>query len=163
MKKVLWTALGLLVLPVAAEGQTQADRAFAQCGAITDSQARLACYDSARDQAKGTHWPEFNSPPANAVRAAPPPPPAARRASSAPSPADSKLVARVAQYSFSPHGQFTIVLGNGEIWRQLDSDDGIARFKHSGGNVVQISRGFWGSYDLKLNAENIVFKVTRLK
>jgi hypothetical protein len=76
---------------------------------------------------------------------------------------DGKLVAAVARYNLSPRGRFTLVLENGEIWQQLDSDDGAAQFKQRGRNVVQISKGFWGSYDLRLNGANIVFKVTRIK
>lgn len=164
MKKALLTALCVAVLPVAAGAQTEADSAFARCGTISDSQARLACYDGARDQAKGLHWPEFSNPPAN-VGPARPQALAPRTAAQRPviPPSGERRVARVAQYSFSPHGQFTIVLDNGEVWRQLDSDDGAARFRHAGENIVQISRGFWGSYDLKLNAANIVFKVTRVR
>lgn len=157
MKWGLRLALYLLVLPLSAQAQTEADRAFTQCGTIADARARLACYDAVRDQSKTTHWPEFSATP---VR---PAPPVAARAPAPPSAPSSNLVSHVAQYSFSPHGQFTVVLDNGEIWRQLDSDDGVARFKHSGGNIVQISKGFWGSYDLKLNTANSVFKVVRLK
>ena len=164
MKCTLGGVLSLLFLAGAAHAQTPADRAFSQCGAIADAGQRLACYDAARDQSKATHWPEFgpaqSAPPSAAARAPAPPPPVAARA---PTPAPGKLVSHVAQYSFSPHGQFTVVLDNGEIWRQLDSDDGVAQFRHAGGNIVQISRGFWGSYDLKLNATNVVFKVTRIK
>jgi len=157
MNRGLWTIFCLLVLVAPAWAQTPADRAFAQCGTIADSRARLACYDAAREQSKATHWPEFSTAPTQVA-----PPPVAARAPAHPS-GNGKLVSNVTQYSFTPHGQFTVVLDNGEIWRQLDSDDGIARFKHSGGNIVQISKGFWGSYDLKLNTANNVFKVTRIR
>jgi hypothetical protein len=157
MNRGLWAVFFPLVLAAPAWAQTEADRAFAQCGAIADSHARLACYDAARDQSKATHWPEFSTAPAHAA-----PPPVVARVPARPM-ADGKLTSRVTQYSFSQHGQFTIVLDNGEVWRQLDSDDGIARFKHSGANVVQISKGFWGSYDMKLNTANDVFKVARVK
>lgn len=163
MKRASWTALCLLLTPAAACAQTQADRAFAQCGTIGDANARLACYDAARDQSKATHWPEFGAPSSTAAqhRAPQAPPQAATRSLSAP--ANGKLVAAVARYDLSPRGRFTVVLENGEIWRQLDSDDGAAQFKQRGRNVVQISKGFWGSYDLRLNGANIVFKVTRIQ
>ena len=157
MDRGLWAIFGLVILTAPASAQTAADRAFTQCGTIIDSRARLACYDAARDQSKATHWPEFGAAPTQAV-----PPPVTARAPARPL-GSGKLVSNVTQYSFSQHGQFTVVLDNGEIWRQLDSDDGIARFKHSGANVVQISKGFWGSYDMKLNAANDVFKVTRVR
>lgn len=152
-------AVSLLLLPATAEAQTPADRAFAQCGAIADASARLACYDAARDQSKATHWPEFNAPPTQAL-----PSPAPQAAAHPPSsPANGKLTVAVAHYSLSPRGRFTVVLDNGEVWRQLDSDDGVAQFRQRGRNVVQISKGFWGSYDLRLNAANIVYKVARIR
>ncbi|HEX4104690.1 MAG TPA: hypothetical protein VHX92_00510 [Rhizomicrobium sp.] len=162
MKSALWIALCLLMAPAVAAAQTSADRAFAQCGTVADANARLACYDAARDQSKATHWPEFGTPSATAQSAAPQaaPPPVAR---ALPAPAERKLVAAVARYNLSPRGRFTLVLDSGEIWRQSDSDDGVAQFKQRGRNMVQISKGFWGSYDLRLNGANIVFKVTRIK
>lgn len=161
MKRVPWTALCLLLVPAPAGAQTAADHAFAQCGTIADSHARLACYDTARDQSKAMHWPEFSAPPSTTAQSTAPQ--AAPTARALPAPADGKLAASVARYSLSPRGRFTLVLENGEIWRQLDSDDGAAQFRQRGRNVVQISRGFWGSYDLRLNGANIVFKVARIK
>ena len=161
MKRTLWTTLCLIVMPAAAGAQTEADRAFAQCGTIADANARLACYDTARDQSKAAHWPEFNAAAAKAAPLRAAPPPAAAR--TLPSQADGKLVATVARYNLSPRGLFTVVLDNGETWRQLDSDNGVAQFHPRGRNMVQISKGFWGSYDLRLNATNIVFKVTRIR
>ena len=159
MKKAPWIALLALMLPAMAQAQTAADRAFAQCGAIADANARLACYDAARDQSKATHWPEFGAPQAQPIPQATP----QAAARPLPAPMDGKLVAAVARYNLSPRGQFTVVLDNGEIWQQLSSDDGVAQFRQHGRNVVQISKGFWGSYDLRLNAANIVFKVARIK
>jgi len=161
MKRAPWTALCLLLVPASAGAQTAADHAFAQCGTIADATARLACYDTARDQSKAMHWPEFSAPPSTAAQS--PAPQAAPTARALPAPADGKLAASVARYSLSPRGRFTLVLENGEIWRQMESDDGAAQFKERGKNVVQISKGFWGSYDLRLNGANIVFKVTRIK
>jgi hypothetical protein len=161
MKRAPWTALCMLLVPAPAGAQTAADHAFAQCGTIADANARLACYDTARDQSKAMHWPEFGAAPsATAPSTVPQAPPIAR---ALPAPANGKLVASVARYNLSPRGRFTLVLENGEIWQQLDSDDGAAQFKQRGGNVVQISKGFWGSYDLRLNGANIVFKVARIK
>lgn len=156
--KTLGTAAMLLLasgIVADSHAQTAADRALVQCGTIAEPNARLACYDAARDQSKARHWPEFNGAPAQpAPQTAVRPPP---------SPAGGKLVAAVARYDLSPGGRFTVVLDNGEVWRQFDSDDGMAQFKQHGRNVVQISKGFWGSYDLRLNAANIVFKVTRIR
>jgi hypothetical protein len=156
---MLLLASGIVAGSYAQTGATAADRALAQCGAIAEPNARLSCYDAARDQSKATHWPEFNGAPARpapltAPQAAVRPPP---------SPTGGKFVAAVARYDLSSRGRFTVVLDNGEVWQQLDSDDGMAQFKQHGRNVVQISKGFWGSYDLRLNTANIVFKVTRIR
>lgn len=160
MKHASWTIFFALIAPAAAHAQTAADNAFARCGAIADANARLACYDAARDQSKATHWPEFGTAPTQPMAPQPPPQAASRPL---PAPTDGKLIAAVARYNLSARGHFTVVLDNGEIWQQMDSDDGVAQFRQRGRNVVQISKGFWGSYDLRLNAANTVFKVTRIK
>lgn len=160
MKRVTGAALYLLLVPAFADAQTAADRALLQCGAIADANARLACYDAARDQSKAGHWPEFNAAPAQQAAPAPAHQGAMR---ALPPLTNGKLVASVVRYDLSARGRFTVVLDNGEIWRQLDSDDGVAQFNQRRKNVVQISKGFWGSYDLRLNAANIVFKVARIK
>lgn len=160
MKRVTGTVVCLL-LPLPALAQPVADRVFAQCGPITDANARLACYDAARDQNKATHWSEFSSTPLSPTTGRAPR--ATIRKPVVPSPGDSRMVARVTRYDVSPHGQFTVVLDNGEVWRQLASDDGAAHFRQPSGDLVQISKGFWKSYDLRLNGANTVFKVTRIR
>jgi hypothetical protein len=162
VKPVQWIAICAVFLPGFAVAQTDADRAFAQCGTISDANARLACYDDARNQSKSAHWPEFGASPGHASPAQPPMQQAARPLPS-PAPDHGKLTAAISHFSLAPNGRFIVVLDNGQIWRQLDSDDGAAQFKQHGGNVAQISKGFWGSYDLKLNNSNIVYKVTRTK
>ena len=165
MRKILW-GLGAalaIVAPAGAQGN-----APAQCSGIADPAARLACYDAAQPpRATGTvptnkspaaRYPEFNAAP-RAQMPAPPP----NAASGGSAIARGKLVAAVASYSLSPSGRFTIVLDNGQIWKQVDSDDGVAQFRQQGRNMVAISKGFLWSYDLKLNAMSAVFKVTRVK
>ncbi len=174
LRKFGWIGIVLaMAMPAwAQDAPGAADRAFTQCGAITDPAARLACYDSAQPSRQpsaggpaskpgASHYPEFGG-------AAPPPAnPAPTRAFGSKGPdapvRSNNLVAGVASYSLSPSGRFTIVLDNGQIWRQVDSDDGVAQFKKQGHNIVAISKGFLWSYDLKLNAMSAVFKVTRVK
>ena len=79
MKRAPWTALCLLLVPASAGAQTAADHAFAQCGTIADANARLACYDTARDQSKAMHWPEFSAPPSAAAQSTAPQDTFARR------------------------------------------------------------------------------------
>jgi hypothetical protein len=163
VKPVLWIAIGAVFLPGFALAQTDADRAFAQCGTVADPNARLACYDAARNQNKSAHWPEFGGAAPTQTPSAQQPIPTQQAARPLPLPDQGKLVAAVTHFSLGHDGHFTVVLANGETWRQTDSDDGAAQFNQNGRNMVQISKGFWGSYDLRLNASNTVFKVTRVK
>jgi hypothetical protein len=74
------------------------------------------------------------------------------------------ISAGVTDYAKTPFGKFIVVLDNGQVWRQLDSEPGIAHFlKEVKENKVIISRGLLGSYNLKINDQNQVFKVKRLK
>lgn len=143
------------------------DNSAAQCSSIADPAARLACYDAAqpphsaatppaRPGPAPSHYPEFG----NVPRAQAPEPPSSGAPASARS---GKLVAVVVSYSLAPSGRFTIVLDNGQVWKQVESDDGVAQFRKQGRNIVTISKGFLWSYDLKLNAMSAVFKVTRVK
>ncbi len=55
---------------------------------------------------------------------------------------------RSPDYSFNPYDKFLVVLDNGQIWQQLESDSGIKAPFHKGEkNTVTISRGFIGSYN----------------
>ena len=161
LHKLRWVAV-MSVLAAPAWAQSGAT---AQCSSIADPTARLACYDAAQPPRstappnRGTsRYPEFNSSPQ--VQA---PVPAPGTASGSKTAIRGRLVAAVVNYNLSPSGRFTIVLDNGQIWKQVDSDDGVAQFRKEGRNVVAITKGFLWSYDLKLNAMSAVFKVTRIK
>jgi hypothetical protein len=71
------------------------------------------------------------------------------------------VVAAITSHEIMPDGRFVVTLDNGQVWRQLSADAGKAQFRDR--NRVVISRGFWHSYDLKLNSMNAVFKVERVK
>lgn len=159
-------ALAMAAPAGAQGGSSGTSGASTTCRDIADPAARLACYDAAQppgtartapaNQMPGpSRYPEFNRP---AQGSAPQPPPLGNGA-----PIRGKVVAAVVSYNLSPSGRFTIVLDNGQIWKQVDSDDGVAQFRKEGRNVVAITKGFLWSYDLKLNAMNAVFKVTRIK
>src|ERR1700761_1846011 len=171
MRKIFCVSGAVLAMATPAWSQVNpaTANAFAQCGGIADPASRLACYDAAQpprvpaaapaSKPSGpARYPEFNASPQTQMSA---PPPNTAFGSSAI--ARGKLVAAVTSYSLSPSGRFTIVLDNGQIWKQVDSDDGVAQFRKEGRNMVAISKGFLWSYDLKLNAMSAVFKVTRVK
>lgn len=74
-----------------------------------------------------------------------------------------ELRANVAAVAYNPLGRFTVTLDNGQIWKQLDGDTGTARFKNKGGDVVTISRGVLGSYNLVVEGRSALFKVKRVQ
>ena len=74
-----------------------------------------------------------------------------------------EIRANVTAVAFNPNGRFTVSLANGQIWRQLDGDTGSARFKNKGGDVVTISRGVVGSYNLVVDGRTALFKVKRIQ
>lgn len=74
----------------------------------------------------------------------------------------NEMRANVRAVAYNPNGKFTVTLDNGQVWRQLDADTGSARFKKTG-DVVIISRGVLGSYNLVVDGRNSLFKVKRLK
>ena len=161
LKRLGWIAAMTVVAgPLWAQGN-----AATQCSSIADPAARLACYDAAQPPRSATtaapgasRYPEFNSAPR--AQTPTPIPNTTARGSALPR---GGLIAGVVNYSLSPTGRFTIVLDNGQIWKQVDSDDGIAQFRKERRNVVTITKGFLWSYDLKLNATSAVFKITRVK
>jgi hypothetical protein len=93
---------------------------------------------------------------------APPPPPGTPPSEKPPEPLDS-ITAAATDYSFNPYDKFVVFLDNGQIWKQLESDTGMkARFQKGSKNVVVISRGLMGSYNMTIN-DGPVYKVTRVK
>ena len=164
-------ALSILVLtlsdPAHAQDRAKPNRSSPDCTAVADPTARLACYDAANSinsssgSEQSTHWPEFDSRSASDTlkqRQIPTRPHVSGPTQGAP------LRARVIKFEFSHSSKFTITLDDGQVWRQLVSDDGEAQFNEdSKDNYVVISRGFLRSYDLKLNGRSYVFKVERIK
>ena len=75
------------------------------------------------------------------------------------------ISAGVTDYSFSPISKkFVVFTDNGQIWKQIPGDAEVARFSRDPkSNTVSISRGLLGSYNMKINDSNKVYKVTRVK
>ncbi|MBS0274188.1 MAG: hypothetical protein JSR55_07245 [Proteobacteria bacterium] len=171
--------------------------AMGKCAAITDSKARLDCYDAVAPRLRDAlnqppetlshpptkeeqqSWFGFNlgsifgtSPdkqttpqqfgsdqlPAPATSSAP-----AAGAAPVPEVIDS-ITAKLTDYSFTPFHKFIIFLDNGQVWRQIQGDSEIAHFSRAAAdNTVTIERGAIGSYNLRINDSNKIFKVSRVK
>ncbi len=139
------------------------------CSAQQDESAQLACYNRIAAQLKAGAAPATPSP----VAAAPTPPPAAAAASDfgnetvpfqpdTPAQHDS-ITAKVANVAYNFFHVFTVTLDNGQIWRQVDGDPGVARFKNDHTEVVTISRGFLDSFHLAIQGAWGDYAVRRIK
>jgi hypothetical protein len=98
----------------------------------------------------------------------PPPPPPPGHVAEAPAPAEPQtldsITVGVTDYSYNPYDKFIVILENGQIWQQIESDSGgKARFMKGEKNTVTISRGFMGSYNFQINDASTTYKVKRLK
>ncbi len=191
--RICATALVLFVVaPVAAQAGPREDalHALDQCSATTDEHARVTCYDQIAPQLKAALGaPAAPHPPTEAEQkswfgfdignlfgSAPaqqktpqqfgseslPPPPAPANEPPPPGPIDS-ITAKVTNYAMDPFGKFVVFLDNDQVWQQLQGDADHANFSKRAGDVVTISRGFIGSYNLQINSSNKVFKVKRIK
>jgi hypothetical protein len=172
--------------PVAAESlQVQLGR----CVRITGLLQRLACYDGVVKDAGIVAPPLARSVPASPyasaqpvpappVMAAPglasaapvrPAPPAASsfgsealpQARMPPSGSAKAIIAGVANLSFDGTGHFTVMLDNGQIWRQVPGDMAILRQTQVGS--VRIARSVFGSYDLNLPGLHASYRVVRIQ
>ena len=91
-----------------------------------------------------------------------PPPPAAPGVPPPVEPLD-QITATVTDFAYNPYGRFIVFLDNGQIWQQLEGDTDRARFSKSKKDMVTISRGFLGSYNLVIGDHSGMFKVKRIK
>ena len=162
----------LVTLPVCAQSPLQTQ--LSRCLAITDVLQRLSCYDGV---ARSAGVAVAAQPPIAAVPSAPvtpiyvPPPiraPApsfgSERLQSQTSrrPAQNRIVSALAGFDTDMRGKFTVTLVNGQVWKQLDGDDAIARPRKSARSVV-IQRAIFGSYALTFNDSNERYKVVRVQ
>jgi hypothetical protein len=74
------------------------------------------------------------------------------------------IAAGVTDYSFTPFKKFIVFLDNGQVWRQMQADTGLAHFnRNPKDNQITIKRGLFGSYNMYINGSHETFKVTRVK
>jgi hypothetical protein len=167
-----------LFLPLLAAGQARAqdiNSQLAHCMTMSGAVERLSCYDRVARQAVGAapQSPSAQAPQTQAPLARVEPPadpsrgfgqeqlrksPAAEQAEQA-----ERMTAEIVDYQKDARDHFTVVLQNGQVWRQMAGDTGIAQFRSGRTHQVTISRGVLGSYDLRFNDRNLSFKVQRLR
>jgi len=138
MRIAFLSALALCAAPAFAQGAQPLDKVYA-CAAMTDSAARLACYDAAvaglkqaqsagevgvvsRDQIQKAEKDAFGlQRPALAELVEKPVPataPATQKAADVQSP--DKVTLAISEVSKGPDGRYRFTMENGQVWRQTD-------------------------------------------
>lgn len=183
----------VLPLAAKAGPREEVIKAMDQCATIGDNSQRLACFDKLTPQVKAVlaqivtaqerqptaeeqkSWFGFDvgnlfgGNPEPMQQATPqqfgadnlPAPPVKNSETPLPGPIDS-ISATVTDYAFNPLGKFVVFLEGGQVWKETDSDTDRNAFNRSV-NRVTISRGFLGSYNMKINNSDKIYKVTRVK
>jgi hypothetical protein len=185
--------VAVLGTPALADPREDVLQAMNKCAAIAADHERLTCYDGLKPQlqaalaapppqqvaqkddsswfgldhlfgggqAPQTQPKQFGSerlPPTEQAKVNPPPAnvPEIKEIDS--------ITAVVTDYALTPTGRFIVFLDNDQVWQQIEGDTMKAHFKKNPkDNTVTISRAFLGSYALKLNDLNQIFKVKRVK
>ena len=74
-----------------------------------------------------------------------------------------KVTSHMRGYSFDARGKFTVVLENGQRWRQLDGDIEIAQWRKPAENYsVKITIGAFKSHNFTVKGNPRMFKVQRI-
>lgn len=143
---------------------------LAHCMTMNGAVERLSCYDRVARQAVGAAPQAAQSPMMQS------PMPQARMAPSADpgrdfgkervapvEPQNDRFTAEITDFQKDARGHFTVVLQNGQMWRQAAGDTGVAQLRSGRTHQAIISRGALGSYDLRFDSQNGTFKVQRLR
>ncbi len=133
----------------------------ARCATLPEERQWLDCYYAAAQPMRATlHLtpaPQMPVPPRPAGVAVARPMPS-------PGPADNApVLSRMQAYSFNKFGVFTVMLSNGQVWRQVDGDTAFAHWKKPAGNyVVRITSGFLNSHNFQVKGSPGLYKVLRV-
>ena len=74
-----------------------------------------------------------------------------------------EVTSHMRNYSFDARGKFTVVLENGQRWRQLDGDIKIAQWRKPAENyIVKITMGAFKSHNFTVKGNPRMFKVQRI-
>lgn len=137
--------------------------AAARCGSVAAERPWLDCYYAAANPVRTL----LGLSPVSVLMAVPNPGPPARKddgfMGDVFSKPDVKAGGQMASYKFDRNGFFTVVLADGEVWRQIDGDTAAAHwFKKPGNYVVIITGGALGSFNLRVRGEPTSYKVRRV-
>ena len=77
---------------------------------------------------------------------------------------DTRSALPIRQITTTPLGRYVVELENGEVWRQLDSDDTpVAIPSDTTGLTATIKRTLFGAHKLTISGSGRAFKVSRVK
>jgi len=133
--------------------------AASRCGSVAAERLWLDCYYASADPARSllglapvaVPAPAANLPPARTVH------------SGIFDKQPVKGGGRMASYKFDGNGFFTVVLDNGEVWRQIDGDTTMAHwFRKPGFYIATVTAGALGSSNLRVQGEGRSYKVRRV-
>jgi hypothetical protein len=159
----MFLALPLLLLVAPPARADDLNAQLAHCLTMNGAVERLSCYDRvARDAMRA---PQVSRPaPAIATpQAAQPRGFGQEQLPKSSAEQEERVTAEVADFRLDGRSRFTVTLKNGQVWQQMAGDTNIAHYDPRSSQPVSISRGSFGSYDLKFNDRNITFKVKRLR
>lgn len=172
----------LIVAPAAAFAQSASDKAAdaaIACLDVADPAERLACLESATQEIKATRIRRETAEESAAADEA-----GAVIAGDDASDEDSfgaerlastkrekteerkkqRLEATVVEFRVNQFGVVTAVLDNGQVWRQLNSDDEVLRLpKKDKVLTVTVKKGALGNYMMKVNELKRTIRVKRIK
>ena len=67
-------------------------------------------------------------------------------------------------YTFDGHGMFTVALGNGEVWRQMDNDSNRAHWRAPASNYrVTVKEGIFNASILEVDGDQTHYTVRRVR
>jgi hypothetical protein len=191
MKQIALVALGLVLAPAFARGDTRNDAidAMLKCASIADKAARSDCFDSVIPQLRAAAQTPSAPQVAAAPQVSPPPAPTATAMkdrsifdtlnpfgsgeNSNPSPQQMSyqqmgaevlpITIGIAAFGINPGGGFEVTLENGQVWQEHARDYDIPPFRSDRRNVVVIDHAILGGYNLSLLGYAKLYKIVRVK
>lgn len=137
-----------------------------RCYATENERTWLDCYYAAAAPMRA----ELGLAPAPQVAVAqtpmPPsvPPPDRFGLKALPAPHADHIATRMASYTFDRNHSFTVILGNGQVWRQVSGDTHTAHWnKPADSYAVTVSHGSFSSFNFQVEGLPEVYKVDRVR